>query len=1591
MKNLILLFIIMPVLAFAQRTQKWDADNYNPGGMGNITKQELYNLQGTSSNVQTQLNGKQATITGGATTITTSNLSTNKALQSDGSGKVSASSTVDTTELGYLDGVTSSIQTQINTNSTNIGTNSTNITGLTSRVGTLEGYDKVVEFTNFAGFPGTGATATLYLDKALNKLYRWSGSSYSLVGDGTGTGDVVGPSTATDECLARYDGTTGKLLQDSKVCVDDNGLLIALGSTGAGIYNQGKDYVAIWGDGATTTGSNATLDITSFGGVVGVANSSLVSISNITPIPGTPVRRFTLINNTGNSITIVNDPTTGVASTGIYTGTGQDITLGNKAALTFVYNSTRWIVVGGTGGGSGTPDLDIAFYQDFETAKLTDFTQTGLTIDTAAPLHAKKSAKLTHDASVVQSFKQVIAIDKKFRNRSITLKIDCISTASTGNVTVSVRDETNSTTLLSSTQLACSSVVDSYYVSYTTASTTASVSYTVSGLVQSGSPVTYVDDIVSYTTKLPALSASLTVPKAVINDYSVKVAASGTVVAGSETIDWINGDCTNADPRVCTFKSGIFTVAPNCVASDVTDADKSTVRVIATSATSVSVRTVTDGVGGSTNAFNLFCEKSGADYIDPTTSTETKTIALTKSALTQDADSYFKVDGILGLASTNTTVARLNSANIRSNIGSDVTYTPSATLGDSWTINTDGTYTINYSFYGQVSTNVTAAITKNGSQLSTNPQSFTNESEVLDYGEGDTDSTTRATVKLSWTGPLKATDVVRIQQGNASTANGALTNFSIAKQGALKQTVINTNSKIKIPTSEVLFEGATTRGSTNTSIVNFSAIAKLVGDAFTINPDGISATFGTHVKMAKSGWLCVGGNIYLGASGGYSYLTRNQASNLSGGGEPTSASEILKSAGASNSSAPYLSTEWCGLVSNGDYIRLATSSNPTNDPVNHLRLTFFETDIQVSVSNTMPTYTDTDSMYRAVGNGGYGSTATKIKRFSSVLDNSGSDISCVDSATLGLACTVNSDGVYSISYTEQFAAAGYFGLTKNASSLTTNIYSVTNSEVLATSMITVSTANGNVNWQGKLVKGDVVRPHTDGNASGTGQPINFTMAKIGKPNSTTDVTAFANIPVAQYEAIESNAGTTTFGSTNTAVPVFTISKNTNNGIVAVDSSSTAGTSFRVLKKSKIFISGTAQAGSGSATIFVTRNETVLTATTPSSAIAGETIPGSIGALGSVDAEILADVGDVIRVQRDSTNITSFYRFALAAIATPDTIVTPVESFSTDAANLSFKASDVASTDAVGTFSTYSWTANSNTKAACATAPTQSLASVSADGFFITGRAYNATGSCNTPSVFKIQVGKGFKGRSVNGYISAGKTTPFDWIRDLSDGTVGYGTNVFYDEKTGILTIDAGLAFASSMTTRNVGYDINGNVNVLAGYFVVNMSKTPTLSGISYVSPRVAFLSDVKASGTAGGALTGSTWNSRNLNTLDDASSIITNPSSFTGVGGTNTQFTLPAGEYIIEGAAPAYSIGNHKIRLRNITDSTTTVVGRSASSSPSVTIEESGLVGRFVITSAKVFEIQHWAATTGLGNGAGIQVTSGENEIYTQLKITKVK
>ena len=97
-------------LIYNSTSGKWENTTIEAGGS------TWGSIQGTLSDqtdLQSALNGKQDTITGAASSITSNNLTGNRVLVSGTDGKVTVSA-ITTTKLGYLTDVTSNIQAQIN-------------------------------------------------------------------------------------------------------------------------------------------------------------------------------------------------------------------------------------------------------------------------------------------------------------------------------------------------------------------------------------------------------------------------------------------------------------------------------------------------------------------------------------------------------------------------------------------------------------------------------------------------------------------------------------------------------------------------------------------------------------------------------------------------------------------------------------------------------------------------------------------------------------------------------------------------------------------------------------------------------------------------------------------------------------------------------------------------------------------------------------------------------------------------------------------------------------------------------------------------------------------------------------------------------------------------------------------------------------------------------------------------------------------------------------------------------------------------------------------------------------------------------------
>jgi hypothetical protein len=963
--------------------------------------------------------------------------------------------------------------------------------------------------------------------------------------------------------------------------------------------------------------------------------------------------------------------------------------------------------------------------------------------------------------------------------------------------------------------------------------------------------------------------------------------------------------------------------------------------------------------------------------------TEEVVVSGTQSALVQEADSYLRISGAsVGSAKRNWTFST-----IKNNSGSAIQYTKDSVNGDKFTVLESGVYSISVSVGGVLNTT--------GAQLSyivknldvVDPAGAANFQDFLlnasNYNGTSSPSPQNPDNTISWTGYLTAGEFIKI--GNSSPAssyssyNTDRCSISISKQSSLKQLNVSSDQKITIPTSELRMEGASTRGSTDTAIVRFDNVAKLRGDAFTVVSD---ATVGTAITMKKAGRLSISSSLFY-ASTAYTRITKNQSVRSS----LPIASEILA---ASGGATPIGGASWTGDVIVGDVIRVSTDVTPSSNAANNLNLSFQEQDIAVSVTNTLPQFSESDSSVRVDTANGYGSTATKIRRFSNVRDNIGTDIEYTDSATDGASFKVRSSGVYHISYSDN--VNGAVGISLNSTELTTNISTISVSSRLALE----NDLTAGIAWAGYLKAGDIIRPHTEGGAATVNDRVNFTISKVGKPNVTgVDVTPFVNVQMSDVQVTRisqvQSAMSDRSGEVQYALASATIASNRSDIISIVDDAANTRTKFVALKACTVEVhAGFALAAIGNG-IFIFKNGTQYST---------ETNVSTANYQESVSASMSLQPGEFFSISCSTASNTAAPGIVtFSATAYSDSIITPSESFSTDTASLQYVAgtTDFATTIAnlatrpVGSYTTFLYNASNNTRLITSTRPTQTDADMNVNGILLYTRAFSVGSSAAQPTSFAIQIGKGLKGTTTIGYRASGRVG-VAFPDHYQTGTIKIGLSQNnYNPESGIFYLDAGFDRTENSTVSYISVDDTTLGTQTSAYFAIHASKSPALVGVPQVQPRIATLSDVKASGTDGGTFTGGSYQTRTLNTIEDSTGIVTSLAS--------NQFTLSTGQYYIEFSAPAYAGGDvvqsHKAKIRNITDSTDAIIGSTELnrrvSSASVSSNRSVGNGYITITSTKTFELQHRCGLTATGNGFGANANFGDNEVYSIVKITKVK
>jgi hypothetical protein len=139
------------------------------------------------------------------------------------------------------------------------------ITGTTptSANGTLNvAAGKTVTFPLTLTFPSAAGTNGY-------KLTTDGATTLSWTADNAGTGDVVGPASATDNAIVRFDGTTGKLVQNSAATIADTSGDITAGKYNGNTVTTGTGTLTL-GTGSITISANSPINT---GGGTGYINT----------------------------------------------------------------------------------------------------------------------------------------------------------------------------------------------------------------------------------------------------------------------------------------------------------------------------------------------------------------------------------------------------------------------------------------------------------------------------------------------------------------------------------------------------------------------------------------------------------------------------------------------------------------------------------------------------------------------------------------------------------------------------------------------------------------------------------------------------------------------------------------------------------------------------------------------------------------------------------------------------------------------------------------------------------------------------------------------------------------------------------------------------------------------------------------------------------------------------------------------------------------------------------------------------------------------------------------------------------------------
>jgi hypothetical protein len=315
----------------------------------------------------------------------------------------------------------------------------------------------------------------------------------------------------------------------------------------------------------------------------------------------------------------------------------------------------------------------------------------------------------------------------------------------------------------------------------------------------------------------------------------------------------------------------------------------------------------------------------------------------------------------------------------------------------------------------------------------------------------------------------------------------------IVDESSSAGSIVQNGTVLSGPINELWLKGPNGYGSTNLYQRRWSTVAVNLGTAFTYND---SPTLGTTITINEDGLYAFTFTEQTNSNSQYGVTVNqtNPALPISG---ILGTLEVLATdyTGANNL---FTTTTGIKFLHAGDILRtLSDAAAPGTNP----QLVGFRIE-KIALSGVTGTqFVGPRSEVYVYGGNGHGSVDTFIRRFTTLVSSSGTDITFTDNATNGSFFTINTTGLYCIAYQDASSSGADAGVTRNSPNLTTAVADPSNDPYR---LFGVSVSGAGANQAGGMSvtifcnAGDIIRAHNDSSSTPNGTANNGTAMRITK-------------------------------------------------------------------------------------------------------------------------------------------------------------------------------------------------------------------------------------------------------------------------------------------------------------------------------------------------------------------------------------------------------------------------------------------------------------------------------------------------------------